>query len=174
MLVFFTANHASASRSELLLQYKEGMISLKGDRIAIMPLLEKITEVSSIEIFLIDDIDSRSINVDFKDTPLEDALRSILKGCSYAILYYKDKSPKGRIHTMSTFSIARTNNIPALAAGKTYPSKKRTIRDGEITKQVMDNETEREIDAFIKQADSLTPEQINMFMEELQSEQDYH
>lgn len=87
MLVFFTANDASASRPEFLFQYKEGMISLNGESIPILPLLEKITEVSSIEIFVIDDIDSRSITVDFKDRPLEDALRSILKGCSYAILY---------------------------------------------------------------------------------------
>ncbi len=169
MLVFFTANDARpASRPEFLLQYKEGMITLKGDRIPIMPLLEKITEVSSIEIFLIDDIDSRSINVDFRDRSLEDALRSILKDCSYAILYFNDISSKGKIHTMSAY--ARKNNIlPALAAGKAYRSKKRKISE-ERTNQVMDHETGREIDAFMRQAGSHTPEQINMVMEEFKKE----
>ena len=143
MLVFFTANDASASRSEFFFEYKEGMISLKSDNIPIMSLLEKITEVSSIEIFLIDDIDSRSITADFKDRSLEDALRSILKDCSYAILYFNDISSKGKIHTMSAY--ARKNNIlPALAAGKAYRSKKRKISKAR-TNQVMDLETEREM-----------------------------
>ena len=56
-----------------------------------------------------------------------------------------------------------------LAAGKRYQPKKRKISK-ERTKQVMDPETEREIDAFMRQADSLTPEQINMVMEKLQKE----
>jgi len=171
MLVFFTANDArSASRSEFFFEYKEGMICLNGKRIPILPLLEKIIEASSIEIFVIDGIDSRSITADFKDRPLEDALKSILKDCNYAIVYCEDKSSTGKIHIlkMSTFSAGK-NNIHAQAAGKTYRSKKRK-RSEKRTNQVMDPETEREIDAFMREADSHTPEQINMAMEEFKKE----
>ena len=87
LVVFSTCSFAKASAEPEVFKYKDGFISLKGDRVSFLPLLQRISESTGIQIVIVSSLNPSSISVDMTDKPIEEALKSILKGYSYAAIY---------------------------------------------------------------------------------------
>jgi hypothetical protein len=94
-------SHAAVPSNTLEhLDYSNGLLSLKGSKIAVMDALKSLSHHARVDIFLFDPIRNERINVDLTRKPLEDVLGYLLKGCSYAVLYGSDRSVHG-IHIMN-------------------------------------------------------------------------
>ncbi|OEU61199.1 MAG: hypothetical protein BA867_04465 [Desulfobacterales bacterium S5133MH16] len=87
LVVFSTCSFAKASAEPEVFKYKDGFISLKGDGVSFLPLLQRISESTGIQIVIVSHLNPSSISVDMTDKPIEEALKSILKGYSYAAIY---------------------------------------------------------------------------------------
>ena len=87
LMVFSTCNFAKASVKPEILEYRNGLISIKGDGLSLLPLLQKISESTGIQIVVFCPLSPRAVSVDMVDKPVEQAFRSILRGYSYAAIY---------------------------------------------------------------------------------------
>jgi hypothetical protein len=104
-----------ASRVETL-EYENGLMSLSADQAPIMPVLDRITEAADIDVFVFDDVSRARVTADFEDRPLGDALHSVLKGYSYAVVYYSESGAHGG-RTMLQFARARSERSPRRGRG---------------------------------------------------------
>lgn len=84
-----------------------GAVSLRGELVTVrareMPLLtllQQISEATGTEIYLFCPAGSKRVTVEFTDRPLESALGTILKGCSYAVVSGDEGRLKGAVYLM--------------------------------------------------------------------------
>lgn len=99
LVVFSTCGFAKSSAELEVFDYKDGLISLKGDGVSFLPLLQRISESTGIQIVIVSHLNPSSISVDMTDKPIEEALKSILKGYSYAAIYSDGSAGKVNILT---------------------------------------------------------------------------
>ena len=92
----------SAFRPEVF-EYKEGRISIKGNRLSVVDILSNISEIADIRIFVFDPVDNRLISVDLMNVSCHSALKSIIKGSNFAIVYFKDTRHFSSSSTTSGF-----------------------------------------------------------------------
>ena len=114
LVVFSTCSFAKASAEPEVFKYKDGFISLKGDGVSFLPLLQRISESTGIQIVIVSHLNPSSISVDMTDKPIEEALKSILKGYSYAAIYSDGSA--GRVNVIIARGSRKTN--PRVTAQK--------------------------------------------------------
>ena len=85
----FILNTAQASSGPDV-SYSDGLLSVKSVNAPFLPVLESIGKATGIEIFVSRDLKPGNISVQIIDEPLEDALKRMLRGLSYAAVYSKD------------------------------------------------------------------------------------
>jgi len=101
LVVFSTCSFAKASVGPQVFEYRDGLISLKGDGLSLLPLLQRISESIGIQILVFGPLSPRAVSVDMIDKPVGEALKSILRGYSYAAIYSSDGSAGG-VNIIST------------------------------------------------------------------------
>lgn len=84
---FLSSNSLMAAESKFPLDYQDNKLTLTASNIDLLELLRKVSEVTRTEIFLFDEVTSKKIDVNFSQQTLEEVLKSLLKGYSYAIVY---------------------------------------------------------------------------------------
>ena len=87
LVVFSTCSFAKVSVGPQVFEYRDGLISLKGDGLSLLPLLQRISESTGIQILVFGSLSPYPVSVDMIDKPVEEALKSILRGYSYAAIY---------------------------------------------------------------------------------------
>jgi hypothetical protein len=108
VLVFGVCHNAESSFRPEVFEYENGLMSVKGRRMPLFPLLVKISETTGIEIFVLGQVRERYVSANLVEKPLYDALRSILNGYNYAVLY-SGKQPLNGVHVMTS---SRMNKAP--------------------------------------------------------------
>ena len=85
IFVFFQSNAVMGENS---FEYNNGLVSYQGYDVPIMDILDNLSEAADLQIIIIraDDM-NRRVNVNFIKEPVEDVIRNILKGYSYAIVF---------------------------------------------------------------------------------------
>jgi hypothetical protein len=99
-------------------EFKDGLLTLEANQRPISELLGQISAAAGVEIVIFDPIDSGTISVSIKDRPVEETLRTILKGCSYSVVYNPKREDQGvRIVQQPNTHSPRSgqNALPALA-----------------------------------------------------------
>lgn len=86
VIVLILINLAAADQKELF-KYERGLYSIRTKNISPSVLLEKISEISNVKIYLFDKAGKKNIDCDFQNKRLEEILETIMKGKSFAILY---------------------------------------------------------------------------------------
>lgn len=89
MFCFFMLNTAHADTGTDV-RYLDGLLSVKAVNAPLLPVLESIGKAAGVEIFVSRDLKPGDISLHFVDEPLEDALKRVLQGLSYAAVYSKD------------------------------------------------------------------------------------
>jgi len=121
---FFIVNTAQAGiRPEV--DYSNGLLSIKAVKSPLLPVLESIGKATGIEIFVSRDLKPGDISIQFADEPLEDGLKRVLRGLSYAAVYSRDKDswrmtalkvfPEGRYSGEMVSVLPETGNSEMLA-----------------------------------------------------------
>jgi len=100
LVVFSTCSFAKASVGPQVFEYRDGLISLKGDGLSLLPLLQRISESTGIQILVFGPLSPYPVSVDMIDKPVEEALKSILRGYSYAAIYSDGSA--GGVNIIST------------------------------------------------------------------------
>ena len=71
--------------------YSDGLLSVKAVNAPFLPVLESIAKAAGVEIFVSRDLKPGDISIQFADEPLEEALKRVLRGLSYAAVYSKER-----------------------------------------------------------------------------------
>ena len=123
---FFMLNTAQASTGADV-NYSNGLLSVKAVKTPLLPVLESIGKAAGVEILVSQDLKPADISIQFADEPLEDALKRVLRGLSYAAVYSKDRDswrmtalkvfPEGRYSGEMVSILSQTGNSKKPAKG---------------------------------------------------------
>lgn len=131
LVIFLTCNFAKASAGPEVFEYRDGFISLKGDGLSLLSLLQRISESAGIELLVVGPVSPRPVTLDMIDKPVEEALRSILRGYSYSAVY-------------SDGSAGRVNIIGARGGSKTNPNARNSNDQNLLTNPLVTSQKEKE------------------------------
>lgn len=70
--------------------YKDGRLTLDADQTPLSQLLEIISKSAGVDIFVSKSFNPGNVSIQVTNQPLEDALKSILRGYNYAAIYTKE------------------------------------------------------------------------------------
>ena len=142
MLAFSGVGYSSAALIREF-KYQDGLLTIKGSQVPTLALLEKISESTSTVIYVFDPIYSQKVHVELEEKTLQDTLRNILRGISYAVVYRAEshaiKSPSepserkesnGKVIIIdpSKTRVSVASNSRFQAEGRTQPSPEYTRR----------------------------------------------
>lgn len=90
VLVIFPASTVRASLGDGDMRYEDGFVTVKGQDLNAMDLLDRISKAANIRIFIFDAFKPGRISLDIEERPLETFIRSVLNGHSFAVLYFSE------------------------------------------------------------------------------------
>jgi hypothetical protein len=88
VFVAFLADTAHAALKPTQLNYYDGLVTVDVRDVSRMILLEEIAKAASIDIFIVEGILPKGVMATNIEKPLQELLDSILRDCSYAVIYY--------------------------------------------------------------------------------------
>ena len=100
----------------VLFDYRNGLFSVRGENVPLLPLLETIAARAGVGIYLFGDIPSH-VTVALEGRSLESALRSLLRGCSHAVVY-DETDPAQRIVFFGPSRASRLAELPEGLGGR--------------------------------------------------------
>jgi hypothetical protein len=118
LAVLVAGGFVSANETEEIVEYRDGLVTIRGDQLPLVDLLERISEFASVKIFLIGPPQVDACSLELVDIPFEDALRSILRNQSYAVFHVPGGSGSG-IKVLEGNSIALQDGYGGRAAYET-------------------------------------------------------
>jgi hypothetical protein len=83
--------------------YKDGRLTLDADQAPLSQLLEIISKSAGVDIFVSKSFNSGNVSIQVTNQPLEDALKSMLRGYNYAAVYTKE-GDKFRITALKIYN----------------------------------------------------------------------
>jgi protein-arginine kinase activator protein McsA len=95
-ILFFVLPHSAHSKeARISIEYDNGFVSIQKSNIPRIKFLKELSEMANLQIIIIEDMDlDQVITLNFKNEPVEQILRHVLKGCSYAVIYNtSEKNP---------------------------------------------------------------------------------
>ena len=76
-------------------KYKDGMVSVKGDQVPLLTILEKICESAGLKIIVLNPFQTQTVSINMVEKPVEAVLRNILRDQNYAVIYSSEGSGYG-------------------------------------------------------------------------------
>jgi hypothetical protein len=76
-------------------KFKDGLLTLEASERLLSEILAQVSEAAGVQIVVFDPIDAERISVNVKDKPLEESLRTILKGYSHSVVYNPKRESQG-------------------------------------------------------------------------------
>ncbi len=86
----FAGGSLYAAQEKGSVRFAENRLSVAADKMPLTELLKEISESASINIYVSKDLQPVNVTVNLSDSPLEDALKVILRGYNYAGIYQKN------------------------------------------------------------------------------------
>jgi len=86
----------SASGASFVLTLKGNLLNAKIETVSLKEVLERLSRLTNIEVSLEKSVVDETVSVEFKNLPLEEGIRRILQGKSYALTYARNPFSKGR------------------------------------------------------------------------------
>lgn len=86
-LLFLIATSSVNAEGDISLVYQDKKLTISASDITLKDLLRQVSEITRTEIFLFDEVFSGTIDAKFSEHTIEEVLKSLLKGYSYAIVY---------------------------------------------------------------------------------------
>lgn len=83
---------AATAPDKPVLSFQDGRITVKASGTPLLQLLKEVSKTTGVEIAVAEKLRPGLINADIDNKPLEDALKSLLKGYNYAAIYSKKGS----------------------------------------------------------------------------------
>lgn len=68
-------------------RYDRGLLTISERDVPFMTLLDKISREANLDIYVVDRQLPRNVSLNIVDKPVDDTLRMLLRGCSYAVVY---------------------------------------------------------------------------------------
>ena len=116
VLAVFSASKVQASFGDGEVRYEDGRVTVKVHNMNAMRLLERISRVANIRIFIFDAFLPKKISLEIEERPLQTVIGSVLNGSSFAVLYFS-----GDLSGMAAdFEPDRARSIEPLTATGTY------------------------------------------------------
>jgi hypothetical protein len=72
------------------MNYADGRLTLSAKQVPLAQVLEDLHRLAGIDIYAARGLSSAQVSIDVRNEPLEDALKSILRGYNYAAIYVKE------------------------------------------------------------------------------------
>lgn len=85
--------HAEAGLERISVEYKDDLVTVRGGGADVLSVLEEVCEWMGAQVFVFDRMIQRNMPVHLVDRPVEEVLKALLKGHSYAIIYSSDPNP---------------------------------------------------------------------------------
>jgi len=82
-----TASGALPNTGDYEIEYREGLVSARGEEVPAMAVLEKLAEIVGMEVFIFGAPPSSPVSLDLKNKSPETALRILLRGINYAVVH---------------------------------------------------------------------------------------
>ena len=76
-------------------KYKDGMVSVKGDQVPLLTILEKICESAGLKIIVLNPFKTQMVSINMVEKPVEAVLKNILRDQNYAVIYSSEGSGYG-------------------------------------------------------------------------------
>ena len=76
-------------------KYKDGMVSVKGDQVRLLTILEKICESAGLKIIVLNPFQTQTVSINMVEKPVEAVLKNILRDQNYAVIYSSEGSGYG-------------------------------------------------------------------------------
>jgi len=97
MLTFVMLNFLGFSEAKELseVKYKDGMVSVKGDQVPLLTILEKICESAGLKIIVLNPFQTQTVSINMVEKPVEAVLKNILRDQDYAVIYSSEGSGYG-------------------------------------------------------------------------------
>jgi hypothetical protein len=86
---------ASASETSFILAIHDNLLSAKIETVSLTKVLERLAQLTLIESSLDGSIGNETVTVEFENLPLEEGIRRILQGKSYALTYSQTSFSRG-------------------------------------------------------------------------------
>lgn len=110
--------HSAVAVGDKPLEYRDGLLNLEARQRPLLDLLKEIARASGIEIILFDPVDPVPTDVGMKDRPLDQALKAILRGYSYAVIYGSENNASGTVRFVNEPKTYGPDNSKPAAPGR--------------------------------------------------------
>jgi hypothetical protein len=152
ILFFAFPQSAHPKEAEISLEYDNGFVSIQKSNIPRIKFLRELSEVANLQIIIVEDMDlDQTIILNFKNEPVEQILRHVLKGCSYAVIYNTSEKNPGIVLSYKNIKA----NDDRSASGETLDTKEsaRQIliqKIEELRCRIKSGESDREYERWAK------------------------
>jgi hypothetical protein len=143
-MVVATATDGVAASDPEVFEYHNGRMNIKGQRLAVLSLLERIAEAANAEIFVFDPLSDLPIDADYQSMSPGDIIRSVLKECSHAVVYAGTQGSQliSGVHVMVGSRYARLKKPPN-ATSQTNVSRNRSPSASQAANTFVPNQSNR-------------------------------
>lgn len=149
ILLFLSAGAPNAvAQKAFTLSYHKGLLSLQADQAPLVKILRELADKTGIDVMVSPDIQPMDVSIRLAEEPVELALRRLLRGFSYAVVYARTEDawqvaslkvyPEGR-QDGDVVALVAQPAIPA--AGETvlrtvlYPSGQESVTYGKLGRE---------------------------------------
>ncbi|MDY6989276.1 MAG: hypothetical protein SWQ30_14600 [Thermodesulfobacteriota bacterium] len=100
LLLFFLVGHTEAGLEPTYVEFKDDLVTVRGNQADVFSVLEEISEWVGAQVFVFDGITQHNVRVHFVDRPAEEVVKALLKGHNYAIIYSSGPSPLTGVYVL--------------------------------------------------------------------------
>jgi hypothetical protein len=112
-IIFFTfgISISMASVKSSIIEYENGMVSCRSNKISVVSFLEELAGVSNIKIYILSPLKDYALPVDFQQVPVMEVISSLLRGYSFALVYTKESDISEKIYFFDKTSSGDVTNV---------------------------------------------------------------
>jgi hypothetical protein len=100
LVLFLLVCHAEAGLERISVEYKDDLVTVRGGEADVLSVLEEVSEWMGAQIFVFGRMTQRNLPAHFLDKPMDEVLKALLKGHSYAIIYSSDPNPATGVYVL--------------------------------------------------------------------------
>jgi len=100
LLLFTLVGYTEAGREPGYVEFKDDLVTVRGNQADVLSVLEEISEWVGAQIFVFDRVTQHKVRVHLVDRPAEEVVKALLKGHNYAIIYSSGPSPLTGVYVL--------------------------------------------------------------------------
>jgi hypothetical protein len=126
------AHSAKPPEQDRQLTVQDGLVTFQGRQPSLLQVLNQICTAANLEVFVFEQIEDTQVSLEFRDKPVEEAVRSLLRGRNYSVVYQREGKSAGlrlvpvgkaRKHEAAAVSVQGAPSVASRAvSGQESPS----------------------------------------------------